>query len=464
MSALADLFSSAGAGVSGSDVEELFYTDKVLQDLNIPYVTSFESHYLNENTDLVIYSSAYRLDENPQLIKAQKLGIPILSYTQALGLYSMNRYSCGVAGVHGKTTTTALIGSVLKWMKMEGSVLVGSALPLFDNRSIWKGGDHFFVAETCEYRRHFLNFHPTVILLTNVEADHLDYYKDEADVEDAFVEYVCRLPANGVLVYCADDEGACRVAKRALEQLAWDGREIEMISYGFSTEADCAVSFYRQEAGVTRFGIHSFETEFELRIPGKHLIQDAVGAAVVARLLGRREGIGASVLEGGIASGLRAFNGTRRRSEIIGEVNGILIVDDYAHHPTEISVTLEGFRQFYPNRRIVVDFMSHTYSRTEALLDQFATCFESADLVLINKIYASAREKAGSVTGETLYQTIAKNHCNIHYFDESMDALPFLLQELKAGDLFITMGAGDNWQLGRALWNQLNKEKELPND
>lgn len=458
MSALADLYQSAGASVSGSDVPEEFYTDEVLRGLGIPWVESFDADFLPKNCQLVIYSSAYSLHENPQLKEAQKRNIPLMEYTQALGLYSKTTYSVGVCGVHGKTSTTAMCGSVMKALNLRGSVLVGSALPQFANRSIWSGGENFFVAETCEYRRHFLDFNPSILLMTSVEPDHLDYFKNEADIELAFIEYGRKLPADGILIYCADNEGAARCAKIIFEEGQASGRDIQLVPYGFTAVGNFQIVEVKLSEGKNCFKIRLFDSFFELPIAGRHFIQNAAAVIACMIFLGKREGLSLDAIQRGIFEGLLGFRGTKRRSEIVGEAKGILILDDYAHHPSAIQLTLAGFREFYPNRRIVVDFMSHTYSRTEALLEDFAQSFQDADLVLINKIYASARETKGKVDGKTLYEACAQHHPHVLYFDEYEEALPFLLKELRTGDLFITMGAGNNWQLGRALLNALQAE------
>lgn len=464
MSALADLYQSAGALVSGSDISEEFYTDQVLKGLGIDWVESFDASLLPKQTQLVIYSSAYRPDENPQLIEAKKRHIPLMEYTQALGLYSQSTFSVGICGVHGKTTTTAMCGSVMKALALRGSVLVGSALPQFSNRSIWSGGENFFVAETCEYRRHFLDFHPSVLVLTSVEPDHLDYFKDANDIESAFIEYGAKLPAEGTLIYCADDEGATRCAHAIFAEGQKSGRDLQLIPYGYHADGNFQIVEVNPSEGKNRFKIKLFDSYFDLSMPGRHLVQNAAAVIACMVLLGEREHLSLDAIQRGIEEGLSEFHGTRRRSERVGEAKGILVLDDYAHHPSAIRLTLQGFREFYPNRRIIVDFMSHTYSRTEALLSDFAQSFDCADLVLLNKVYSSAREQKGTVDGHTLYKECCKYHSNVYYFDEYEEALPFLLKELKEGDLFITMGAGNNWQLGRALLEALQKDKEENND
>jgi len=270
----------------------------------------------------------------------------------------------GIAGIHGKTTTTAITGTIVKELGLKASVLVGSGVPSFDNSPIYVNGNNFFIAETCEYQRHFLSF---------------------------------------------------------------------------------------------IFNLAGFTTDFILKVPGKHTLLDAAGSIAIISALLQENKENPSCKGPEIAKGLLAFKGTKRRSEIVGEVNGILFIDDYGHHPTAIDTTLKGYRDFYPGRRIVVDFMSHTYTRTAELLEEFSTSFSGADIVILNKIYSSAREGySGNVTGETLYNKTLKYHNNVYYCPEYSDAVSKAKEILKSGDIFVTMGAGNNWQVGDILFKELS--------
>jgi UDP-N-acetylmuramate--alanine ligase len=456
MAAFAELLLHRGVEITGSDIDEKFYTDEVLQRLGIKYYESFERSHVDDSVQLVIYSAAYGMD-NCELTEARSKGIPLMVYTEALGYISSLTESFGVAGIHGKTTTTALAGTIAGAAGLETSVLVGSAVPSFGGFSTAYFGDRYFIAETCEYKRHFLDFHPRSIILTSIEPDHLDYFRDYEDILDAFLTYIDRLPQGGDLIYCADDSGAVEAARIMMDRRS----DINFIPYGTKAEGSYRISGIKEEKGLSTFRLDRFNREFSLRIPGHHLVLDAAASvALIVRAL-EREGRGEDPeLPGKVAEGLLSFAGSRRRSEILGEAAGILFMDDYAHHPTAIKTTLEGLRSFYPDKRIVVDFMSHTYSRTAALLDQFAASFDAADLVLLEPVYASAREKFdGSVTGRDLYQKTTALHSNVLYFENFSDTESFCRKNLKQGDLFITMGAGNNWQIGRNLFNEFKKEK-----
>jgi UDP-N-acetylmuramate--alanine ligase len=456
MAALAELLQARGARVTGSDGPEKFYTDEVLTALGIPYYEEFSARQVPEDARLVIYSAAYDPAAHPELREAAERGIPVLEYTAALGELSARARSTGIAGVHGKTTTTAMAGSLLKELELPGFVLVGSAVAGFGDRSTYVGGERYFIAETCEYRRHFLSYRPCRIVITSVEEDHLDYYRDREDILSAFVEYAELLPREGELIYCADEPGACEAVRRVRERRS----DLRFIPYGFSAEGPWRITDSRLEEGQQLFHLEGLEGELSVRIPGNHTLLNAAAACAVAAGILREEGKRPEEYVESFRRALAEFRGSRRRSEILGEAGGVLFADDYGHHPREIAVTLEGFRRFHPRRRIVADFMSHTYTRTEALFDQFPPAFDTADEVILHKIYASAREREGRIDGQTLHEAVRQRHGNSRYFHEVLDAADYLEGSLRPGDLFITLGAGDNWRLSHELLRRFEaKEK-----
>jgi UDP-N-acetylmuramate--alanine ligase len=454
MTALAEVLSERGARVSGSDTGETFYTDAILKRLGIPYVERFDAANLPADAALVVHSAAYRADENPELLAAAAAGIPIVTYPQALGLISGGCDASGVSGVHGKSTTTALCGAILKEWGLPATVLVGTEVPGFGGRSTLVQGERYLVAETCEYRRHFLNFHAERILVTSVEPDHLDYFKDLEDILDAFESYGRSLPFQGGVVFCADDVGASEAARR----IGVRRDDLCLVPYGRTATGRFRVADIAPGPGRTRFSLEGFPMVFELRVPGSHMVLNAAGALALCTEIWKKERGDLPVDSEGAARAFAGFTGCRRRSEIVGEARGVLVMDDYAHHPTAIARTLEGIRAFQPNRRLVVSFMSHTYSRTQALLEEFGRCFSAADEVVIHRIYASARETNVSVTGEDLAREVSKHHPMVSYTADPIDAAPRLVRTLHAGDLFITMGAGDNWRLGREVLAGLGGE------
>ena len=466
MAALVEIFFAAGAAITGSDVSERFYTDEILESLKIKALPFSESN-ITKDIDLVVYSSAYKLDQNPDLVAAQKLGVPCALYTEALGAYSERAFSAGVCGVHGKTSTTGLAGTILSQLDLNAQVLAGSVINSFGKKCVYTSpaersqGQKFFVAETCEYQRHFMSFCPRVILLTSVESDHQDYYPTFADIQAAFVDYICKLPQGGTLVYCADDEGAVETVQIALKKRS----DIKTVPYGTKAAGPWRLEYRSVKEQKNKFWTQALGEAF-LRVPGKHEVLDACGAAALCACLLREAGKNPSDYIEKIKAGLEKFEGGKRRSEVTGHAKNsfgddIVFVDDYGHHPTAVKTTLAGFRDFYSGKKIIVDFMSHTYSRTQALLKEFAQSFDSADTVILNKIYSSARENPAdfSITGKTLADEAAKFHKDVHYKEDFDSAASFGAEilskkagaEFPNGYLFVTMGAGDNWKVAQKI-------------
>ncbi len=457
MAALVEIVHSRGAVITGSDVPEHFYTDEILSKLHIVPYTTFDEKNITDDTKLVIYSAAYKKETNPELAAAEKKHIPLMLYSEALGAISETSFSCGICGVHGKTTTTGICGTVLNELELPFQALAGSVIGSFGDTCTITRGHKYFVAETCEYQRHFMAFCPQIIILTSVESDHEDYYPTFKDIQNAFVDYALKLPKDtGKLIYCADDSGAAETVGIIKQQRP----DITIIPYGDSAQGDFQITFGNVKDEKQYFTLKGFDVEFYTRMPGKHIVRNCTAAIALAVELLKQEKLPVSAdnIEK-IRKGISSFCGAKRRSEIVGKVGDVLVMDDYAHHPTAIKTTLQGLKAFYPSRRLVVDFMSHTYTRTAALFDDFAHAFDAADEVILHKIYPSAREKYdGTVTGRALYEKTKEYHSNVHYFEEVMDAEDYVRSSLKDGDLFITMGAGDNWKLGKAF---IEKGKKL---
>jgi UDP-N-acetylmuramate--alanine ligase len=458
MSALAELFHESGYDISGSDTGDVFYTDAILRALGIPYFESFAPDHVPGDADLVVYSAAYSRENNSEIAEAEKRGLPVIKYPDALGAYSSIFDSSGIAGVHGKTTTAAIAGTLMRAAGLPARILAGSAVHGFGDRSTLSLGDKYFVAETCEYRRHFLAFRPKRIIVTSVESDHQDYYPSYESILSAFVEYAKLLPSGGELIYCADDPGARAVAASVNKGI------VKLIPYGLDASGDFKIASLQTGEERTLLRLAGFPGELCLRLPGRHIALDAVAALALTDSLVKAEfGGWTEEQRESLRIALEGFRGSRRRQEILGEAAGVLFMDDYGHHPTAIKTTLAGLREFYPRRRIVLSFMSHTYTRTAALLDEFAASMGDADLVVLHKIYGSAREAyRGGVSGKTLFEKTASIRGAVQYVEEPLEALDLLRQTLKPGDLFLTMGAGDNWKLGAALYNYYRNNEDKP--
>lgn len=483
MAALVEICFHRGALITGCDVAEKFYTDQILEKIGInPQLIS--ENNLSEFADkpaerpqIVVYSSAYSMEKIPDLQEAVRQNIPCILYSDALGALSKNPFSVGICGVHGKTTTTGITGTLLSGLNLPMQTLAGSVITSFDNSctiscglSETSGKNTYFVAETCEYQRHFMHFHPEIIVLTSVESDHQDYYPTFQDIQNAFVDYIGLLPQGGTLIYCADDAGASETASIALKNRT----DIIAIPYGTNASGDFALSFGKVESGVQHFSLAGFDVDFALKVPGRHTVLDAAAAIAASFALVEHERgtVAASDIES-VRQKLLCFAGAKRRSELVAEGffkgNPVTVIDDYGHHPTAIRTTLAGYRDFYPDHVLIVDFMSHTYSRTAALIDEFASSFDSADSIILHKIYGSAREVyTGGINGRTLYEKAAAKYGNAEYFEEILEAVPYVEELLssplpagKKGYLLVTMGAGDNWKLGRTIADKLEKLEKI---
>lgn len=464
MVALVEILHARGAVITGSDVSERFYTDEVLEKLGIKALP-FSEKNITSSVQFVIYSSAYSVEKNPDLIAAKKQGLPMMLYSETLGAISQASYSCGVCGVHGKTTTTGLCGTLLKELPLSSQVLAGSIIKSFGDSCTMTKGHDYFVAETCEYQRHFMAFAPKKIILTSVESDHQDYYPTYEDIREAFVDYICKLPQDGQVIYCADDKGACEAVEIALQKR----NDVIAVPYGVNAAGDYKLKLGRVEKGVHYFDVASLG-ECAVCVPGDHNVRNACAAlALVCELL-KTDGKNPLDYIKELKNGLKNFAGGKRRSEIVGRAKtpvgqDVIFIDDYGHHPTAIKTTLAGFKEFYKGHKIIVDFMSHTYTRTAALLEEFASSFDSADKVIINKIYGSAREdsSAAKVTGEILAEHAKKYHKDVLYageFDEAAELGLKMLSEPSGGEypdgyVFVTMGAGDNWKVGKLILEKL---------
>lgn len=441
MAALAQVVLAHGVRVSGSDTEEVFFTDEILKRLGITVYEKFSVHHITNELDAVVYSTAYRREAHEELVKADELQIPIFSYPEFLGKLSEQKLSIAVCGTHGKTTTTAMIAHVLHLSGGEPSAIVGSSVANWNSGALAGTGGHF-VFEADEYQNKFQYYHPWSVVLTNVGYDHGDFFPTSEKYEKAFADFTARVPKHGFLIVCADDAGALRVT----EPLA-----SRRITYGLHEDAQYrAEALLRREGSGERFRVTKDGEElgeFSIHLWGRHQIQNAAGAVAMLDTMG----IAASDIEKGLAD----FRGTARRMEAKGEYRGALVFDDYAHHPEEIAATLGAAREHFSDKSIVIVFQPHTFSRTETFLDGFARALAPADAVLLLDIYSSAREKKGSVSSDDIAERInaihAERAANVHTIDQ---AAKLLRKSADENTVIITMGAGDVWQVGEALTSE----------
>ncbi|MHB8126457.1 MAG: UDP-N-acetylmuramate--L-alanine ligase [Desulfitobacteriaceae bacterium] len=433
MSALAQVSAQIeGATITGSDVEERFFTDIVLERAQIP-VLGFSPKNV-EQADLVVASPAYT-EQHPEIVRAKELNISVLSYPQYLGRLMSKKRGIAVTGTHGKTTTTAMIGLVLIQAGLDPTIIVGSNVPSLGGNA-HSGQGEFFLAESCEYRRHFLNYSPEYLIITNIDFDHPDYFQDLQDVILAFQEMARKVSPNGHIFICVDDPN-----RHAIESQA------PITTFGLSADADIRATdiTYNDEVSTMKIFIFGkYAGDLILNVYGKHNILNALATIAFCREIG--------IPLPQILNGLSLYTGTERRFEHLGVKDGALIVDDYAHHPTEIRSTLEGARLSFPNRRIRAIFQPHTFSRTEKLLQDFSRAFQSADEVVIADIFASAREKdPHTISSLALAELIQQQGIQASYIGTIDDIKSYVVQTLAPQDLVLTLGAGDIYKVGQGL-------------
>jgi len=432
-SALAKLLQSQGKEVAGSDK----YASEITDDLRKQEIKVYIGHKennLDKDTDLVIYSAAVKEDV-PERKKATKLGIPQLSYPEALGLISRNKYTIAISGTHGKSTTTALLGLILTEAGLDPTVIVGSKVGSFKYGNLQIGKSNYFIIEACEWRAHMLELRPQIIILNNIEEDHLDYYKNLKNIKEAFKEYVGRLPKTGLLIVNADDSNSLEAAKSAGGSVVTCGIDNQKV--------DCRATNIKTENKLQKFNLiwrNKNLGAFSLGIPGKFNIYNALAASACALKLGIKPEI--------IRKTLADFKGIWRRFEKVGEYNGALIFSDYGHHPTAIRNTLKAAREFYPNKRIVLVYQPHHFDRTKRLFEEFTRAFDAADLVILNEIYdVPGRETIKNISSKDLARELKKRKIKAIFTRNLKETRKTLLNNIEHNDLVLIMGAGDIYKL-----------------
>ncbi len=426
ISALAQLMHHEGKTVSGTNDNPSPETLDRVRALGIEINIGADIDKVPKDADLIVYSLAWD-DREPEFMKAVRaLGIPVFSYPQALGLVSVDKYTIAISGTHGKTTTTAMIAEMMIEAKLDPTVIVGSLLKSGSN--FVPGESNYFVVEACEYRRSFLNLNPNIAIITNIDNDHLDYYKDLADIQSAFVEFVGKLPADGFLICDTDDLLLVPIIEAAKKVGA------QIINYRAPREEN------NELGGET--------SKLDLKVPGEHNIKNAMCALSVGEIL--------KVSPSTALGALNKFSGTWRRFEFKGETKeGALVYDDYAHHPTEIKASILGAREFMKKRglegKLIIAFQPHLYSRTKLLKDDFAEALALADQVILLPIYAAREPVDPEITSDILAELIRAKGGAVDSVQNPLEASKMALEQAQRGDLLITMGAGDVSQLASNL-------------
>jgi UDP-N-acetylmuramate--alanine ligase len=425
VSGLAKILLHLNKEVSGSDNNNSPIIKKLRRAGIKVYIAQNEKN-INKNIDLVIHSQAI-LPDNPEYKKALELKIPILSYPEAVGEIMKEKRGIVISGTHGKTTTSGLVVNLLKKLNLSPSFLIGGEIINIGNSGV--GNGEFLVVEGCEYKRSFLNYHPEIAIITNIEKDHLDYYRDINDIKNAFLEFSQNIKSDGVLIYCAEDKNVKSIIKKL---------KVKKLSYGFSfSDVICSdITIKGRKTEFKCFLNGNKLGKVKIRLWGKHNVLNSLAVICVGIHLGF------SWKE--IKKGLESFKGVHRRCEILGEKSGITVIDDYGHHPTEIRSTLKCIREIFPNRRLIVVFQPHQYSRTRFLLKDFARSFSLADKIVVPDIYFvrdSLIEKK-LVNAEVLVEKIRKNGKEAIYLPTFSEIVEYLCEIKKKGDVILTIGAG----------------------
>ncbi len=438
MSAIAELLLTSGKEISGSDINSSEITKRLI-DKGIEIFIGHSAEHIKD-MDLVIYTSAVHPD-NPEFAKAKELNIPVMDRAEALGLL-MKTYKerIAVSGAHGKTTTTSMISMIFEDSGVDPTILVGGMIEELSG-NVKVGKNDYMITEACEYKENFLKFHPTLEIILNVDEDHLDYFRDLKHIMDAFGRFTECLPKKGTIVANFDDYNVRVVCSTS---------DKKTISYGINGDADYkAVNIVYTDKGTPSFEVLKKGEpygRFELSVPGKHNIYNSLAAIAASDVFGIEMDI--------IQKRLKSFHSPKRRFEIKHRQNGITIIDDYAHHPSEIKATLEAAER-YPHRKIWSIFQPHTFSRTKALLSDFSSSFGKADRVVITDIYAAREEDLGQVHSSALANLVKEEGVDVKYISSFEDVARHVAGLAEPGDLILTMGAGDVYKIGDLIAKKL---------
>ena len=438
MSGLAEILLEEGFTISGSDAKQSALTDSLAQKGATIYIGQKASN-LSIRPALVVYTAAIR-EDNEEFKAAVDAGIPMLSRAELLGQI-MDNYekSIAVAGTHGKTTTTSMISQILLVAKADPTISVGGILEAIGG-NIRVGGSEVFITEACEYTNSFLHFHPKYSIITSVEAEHLDFFKDIDDIRRSFHEFAGNTAHDGVLIING------QIA--ALDQIT-NNLSCSVTTYGLCENDDFYAKniTYNDHACGTYTLMHKTEDlgTVSLSVPGRHNVSNSLAGIALCLNLGLPLDV--------IKKGLLQFGGTKRRFEYKGTKNGITVIDDYAHHPTEVAATLTAARN-YPHGRIICVFQPHTYSRTKAFLSDFARVLSMADIVVLADIYAAREKNTIGISSKDLLAELQKNGQESYYFPSFDEIEKFLSEKCINNDLLITMGAGDVYLIGEHLLQQ----------
>ena len=442
MSGIAELLLNLGFKVSGSDLTD----SEIIQNLKNKGAKVFKGHDEKNinNSEVIVYSSAVS-DDNPELKIALQNNIPIIKRAEMLGeLIALKQTSIGVAGTHGKTSTSSMIGALLTYSKLDPTLVVGGLVKNLDTNSKLGKGD-LIVVEADEYDKSFLQLKPTFAIITNIEEEHMDCYNDLDDLYNSFTQFANAVPFYGAVVACIDSPGVQTILPKIKRPI---------ITYGLSSQADIRAENIEFHEMTTTYNIIKYNQNIGkiiLNAPGKHNVLNSLAAATMGLEMGLN-------IEN-IIDGINSYGGVRRRFEIKGISKNIMVVDDYAHHPTEVSATLEAARNGW-DRRIIAVFQPHLYSRTKSFYKEFARAFLDSDILIITDIYPAREIPIEGINGKIVYnEALSIGHKNAHFIPD-LENLESLLDKLvQSNDMIITIGAGTIWRYGQAYYEHLTKQE-----
>ncbi len=439
MSGIAEFLHNQGLEITGSDMKKTDLTAH-LESIGIKISEGHDPKSIGD-ADVVVKSSAVR-DDNPEIIAAKALKVPVIRRAEMLAEITRMSFSIGISGTHGKTTTTSMAGMVLEAAGLDPTIIVGGKVKNFGSNNVM-GSGKYIVVEADEYDHSFLSLAPCIAGITNVDVDHLDCYHNLDDIKSSFVEYANKVPFFGSVIACLDDPGVQSILPMINKKL---------VTYGFSRQADVqALDISMKDFSASyNLSYKSYKLgRITMNVTGRHNIQNSLLAAAI--------GLELDVPFKAIQEGLKQYSGVYRRFELKGEAAGITVYDDYAHHPTEIKATLEGFKDSV-KRRLVVIFQPHLYSRTRDMYEQFGKAFFSCDCLIMAPIYPARELPIPGVSARLISDAaIQSGHHNVHLIDENSQIVAQTLSLLKEGDILITMGAGNIWQYGEEILNELKK-------
>jgi UDP-N-acetylmuramate--alanine ligase len=438
MSGIAEVLVNLGYNISGSD-RSLTEVTAHLSSIGV----KISDNHLPDNVkdaDVLVYSSAVTLD-NPEVQEALHRKIPVIKRAEMLAELMRLKFGVAIAGTHGKTTTTSLTGAVLSEGELDPTLIIGGRVRALDTNA--KLGDsEFLVAEADEYDKSFLKLIPTIAVITNVEADHLDSYDNMEDLVNSFLSFANKVPFYGRVIVCLDNVGVQEILSRI---------ERSLTTYGLNKQADIQAHSLEHKNGGISFDVNYMKYKMgkvRLKIPGEHNVLNALAAIAV--------GLELDIPFEKIKTGLEKFSGVNRRFEHKAEVNDVMIVDDYAHHPSEVTATLKAARSGWPDRRILAVFQPHLYSRTRDFYMDFARSFLQVDLLIITDVYPAREKPIPGVDGKLIADTAQSlGHRDVHYVVDKKELPAYVANIVKSGDMVITLGAGDIWKYGELLASEL---------